>query len=368
MSPETSQPNVVDRRSTWLFVCLCAIVFVAVVGYAVYSRRGLEAAAAGGPLAPVDAARVAETRLRSHVLFRVTALGPSYGQVGMVPVDTPTQPPVMTGLTCDRVYASRDNGLCLQADRGVFTTYRAIAFDASFAERHSFKLAGAPSRTRVASSAPLGVSTVFVTGDSYAGGNFSTRTNLYDLRTHAVIADLETFTVLRDGQPFKRQDFNFWGVTFRDDGERFYATLATGGALHLVEGVVGQRGMTVIGADVECPMLSPDGTRLAYKRRMLEGGRVMWRLRVLDLDTRAITDIQEARNVDDQPEWMNNAHLLYALPRAGTGSSDIWTAPADGTGSPQLFIPDAFSPAVVRTLPATAHAATEPPDASARRF
>ena len=39
----------------------------------------------------------------------------------------------------------------------------------------------------------------------------------------------------------RRADFNFWGVTFARDGNRFYATLGTGGKTYLVEGDVAAR-------------------------------------------------------------------------------------------------------------------------------
>jgi hypothetical protein len=36
------------------------------------------------------------------------------------------------------------------------------------------------------------------------------------------------------------------------------------------------------------------------------------------------------------------------VPRAGAGSAerDVWVVPADGSGSPHLFVPDAESPTV----------------------
>ena len=348
----TPEPSATSRPAL-LFGLLCAVVVAGVVGYAFYARRGSVAANPGSgaaATATVDPARIAEIRSAPHLIFRVTALGPRYGRVGIVPLATPDAPPVITSLACDRVHASAKDGMCLQAARGVFTTYKAIAFDSAFGERQEFKLAGAPSRTRVAPSAPLAASTVFVSGDSYAAGSFSTRTTVYDLRANAAVGDLESFTVIRDGQPFKQQDFNFWGVTFGDSDDWFYATLSTGGKMHLVEGSIKARRMTMIAPDVECPALSPDGTRVVYKARTLQGGRITWRLRVLDLATRKIAEVQETRNVDDQAEWLDNAVLLYALPRDGsaTASSDIWAAAADGTGSPRLFVADAYSPAVVR--------------------
>lgn len=343
-------PGNANTRAVPVFVLLSVAVVAAVGAYAMYARGRGYVPASTSAAASADPAQITVVRGAPHVLFRITALGPSYGRVALVPLDKPGGPPVVTPIACDRVYASAEHGLCLQAARGVLTTYRAVAFDSAFNERHTFTLAGAPSRTRVAPAAPLAASTVFVSGDSYAAGGFSTRTTIFDLRNKSVLGDLESFTVTRDGQPFKRQDFNFWGVTFRKDGDRFFATLGTGGRIHLVDGTVSTRTMTVIGDDVECPALSPDGSRLVYKARMIESGRVMWRLRIREVASGAVTQVPETRNVDDQAEWLDDSHVLYALPReaAGSGSSDIWVSPAGGTGTPRIFIADAFSPAVVR--------------------
>ena len=76
-----------------------------------------------------------------------------------------------------------------------------------------------------------------------------------------------------------------------------------------------------------------------------------WRIAVYDLAAGAETLLAETRSVDDQVEWLDDATVLYALPREGTEAttSDVWQVPADGSGSPSLFIPQASSPAVVRT-------------------
>jgi Tol biopolymer transport system component len=107
--------------------------------------------------------------------------------------------------------------------------------------------------------------------------------------------------------------------------------------------------MTVLYENVECPSLSPDGKRVAYKKRLIEGGRIVWQLQVLDLATLAETVIAERRSIDDQLEWLDDAHVLYSVPRddqeAG-GGTDVWVARADGTGTPQHFLSNAYSPAV----------------------
>jgi hypothetical protein len=77
---------------------------------------------------------------------------------------------------------------------------------------------------------------------------------------------------------------------------------------------------------------------------------VHWQLHILDLKAQQETTIHESRSVDDQAEWLDADHVLYALPRnvEGSGSSDIWVARADGMGTPAVFIHDALSPCVVR--------------------
>ena len=68
----------------------------------------------------------------------------------------------------------------------------------------------------------------------------STRTAIVDTRTWAIDDNLETYTVTKDGRPYRASDINIWGVTFADD-TRFYATLATHGRTYLVRGDVTAR-------------------------------------------------------------------------------------------------------------------------------
>jgi Tol biopolymer transport system component len=191
--------------------------------------------------------------------------------------------------------------------------------------------------------------------DTPATVGFSTRTSIINLATGQwLVEDLETFTVRRHGRLLRSADFNFWGVTFTPDPRMFYATLGAGGEALLVTGDVDARTVEVIEDDVECPSLSPDGRRIAFKNR--DGGLtgpVTWRLWVLDLDTRRRHPLAETRSVDDQVQWLDVEHVLYALPGGAERPAimDQWIVPADGGGEPRLFLQQAYSAAVVQGDP-----------------
>lgn len=137
-------------------------------------------------------------------------------------------------------------------------------------------------------------------------------------------------------------------MTFTADPNRFYATLGTNTSWHLIEGEVSSKTARVIFDLAECPSLSPDGTRIAFKRRNVADGT--WQLAVLDLRTMSHRVIEsETRNFDEQAEWLDNDRLIYGMPGSLDGRRwDVWMVPADGSAPPQLLIPHASSPAVVR--------------------
>jgi hypothetical protein len=268
-----------------------------------------------------------------------------------VPLANATAPPALTGLSCDRVYVARGRGLCLRAGRGVITTYRGIIFDArTFREEHSFSLPGNPSRARVSPDGKLVAYTVFVTGDGYNQIGFSTRTFIRDAATGRELAQLERVTTRRDGRVIHAANFNFWGVTFAADDNTFYATLGSADKTYLVQGDLARREMKVLRDGVECPSLSPDGTRIAFKQRQGGGvGPVHWRPAVLDLATLHARTLAETRNVDDQIEWFDNDHVSYGLPQSTSSPvTDVWKVPAAGGGRPERVLAGAWSPAVVR--------------------
>ena len=59
--------------------------------------------------------------------------------------------------------------------------------------------------------------------------------------------------------------------------------------------------------------------------------------------------IQGESSVDDQIEWFDDAHVLYAAPRSSQSAIlDVWIAAVDGSEPSRVFLPRAESPIVVR--------------------
>jgi Tol biopolymer transport system component len=267
---------------------------------------------------------------------------PDRGHVEVSPVGTEPRW-TMTDLQCERVYFAAGTGICL-AREFKFLAVRTVAtlLDGDFKPRASLRTDGIPSRARVSPDGRVAAFTVFVTGHSYGDAQMSTATFLLDAGSGATIANLEEFTVVRDGQTMASPDFNFWGVTFQHDSNFFYATLRTGKETYLVHGDTRAKTATIVHADVECPSLSPDETRVAFKKRI---GANEWRLNVLDLTTGRETALAETRSVDDQAEWLDDGRLLYGIADQPPWMS-IMVVPADGRGEAALYAKGAASPSV----------------------
>jgi hypothetical protein len=286
------------------------------------------------------------------VYFRNTAQDANYGKLARIAVAPSAVPEIVGGMNCEVVHVSAGSGVCLSADRGVVTTYAAKVFDAHTLEtRMTLPLGGLPSRTRVSKDGRLAATTVFVTGHGYDSVDFSTETLLIDLRERKVLGNVQDFAVTRDGQPFAAEDFNFWGVTFVGDGRHFYATLSTAGEHYLVRADAATKTATVLRAGVECPSLSPDGKRIAFKRRRPAGASVEWQIMVLNLASGEERSLSEQRTVDDQLEWLDDRTVLYALPsnqRQGAAFTDVWSVRTDRVQPPRKLLTNAYSPAIDR--------------------
>ncbi|MFR0355649.1 TolB family protein [Streptomyces sediminimaris] len=331
-----------------LLVLVAAVLVLAGVGTGVVLHAAARADRANRPQAggPAVGEGTLTLRQKHRIAFVNGAAGPHRTAVAAVPSTDPGATRTATHLKCARFYAAGGTGICLQSTTGVLKqSNRALLLDADLRTRRTFALAGTPSRARISPSGRLAAWTVFVSGESYSSAFFSTRTSILDTRTMRLIPSLETFSVIRDGKPYHASDINFWGVTFAHDDDTFYATLNTAGKTYLVRGSLSRRTVTTLAENVECPSLSPDETRVAFKKRILSRTD-LWHEYVLDLRTSKQTPLAERHSVDDQATWLDNRTVAYALPSQGkVGTSDLWSVPADGTGAPRLLITGASSPA-----------------------
>ncbi|WP_173530762.1 TolB family protein [Nonomuraea antri] len=300
-------------------VLVLAGAATAYAAWAASDRRAAPAAAAFDAAAP------------GRVLVR------SGGRIAAVPTANPGAAPQVSGRACDRFSTANGTTLCLITRPGTPPTTQAIILDRSLRPVRTINLAGIPSRARVSPSGRMASWTVFVTGDSYNSGGFSTWTGILDTRTGYLITNMEDIPLYLDGRRHHSVDVNYWGVTFAADDDRFYATVSTKGKTYLVEGDFGDWRARALRENAECPSLSPDGTRLVFKKRVSPGP---WRLHVLDLATMRERALGETASVDDQAAWLDPGTVMYAK------DGDVWAAPLDG-GPPRLLIPDATSPTAI---------------------
>jgi hypothetical protein len=344
-----------EQSRRYLFVTLTVACVLFATGYVLWSmqRAGdVENPAAGQAASSQGFASTDLAMMQSDSYMVVVDLsGPeTINQLKIADLSAPTTRWATAPLACFRAYYAGSTGICLQNDAHRENTVAVILFDDNFQTKSTFTVEGYPSRARVSPDGRYAAYTVFVTGHSYNELGMSTATVIIDAARGEVVGNLEEFTLWQDGKAIQPLDRNFWGVTFARNSQRFYATLRFDNINYLVEGDLQARTMTVIHAGVECPSLSPDETRLAFKKAMPGG---TWRLAVLDLATLQETLLAETENVDDQVEWLDDQHIVYQRvdPDPPPWLS-ILKVPADGSGQPEVFLPGASSPAVVRLPPA----------------
>ncbi|MBO2454979.1 hypothetical protein J4573_48385 [Actinomadura barringtoniae] len=285
-------------------------------------------------------------------MFRQAGGGPDSGRLAAVKLGGSTGAPAVpapatrsiSDLSCVRVYGAAGAGACLTVERGAVAQTYLMLLDGHLKRTQLFPVDGTPSRTQISADGRMVSWTTFIAGETYTNKAMATRTGIFDRKTGRMWRDLEKFKLYRDGTWVTARDLNYWGVTFTRDDDRFYATARTGTTTYLVEGKASTRTMKSLRTNVECPSLSPDGTRLAFKKATGDPARP-WRLHILDLATMRETPLAETNSVDDQAAWIDDKTVAYGRIRGST--TDIWSVPADGSGTPRLLLENAFSPAAI---------------------
>jgi hypothetical protein len=318
------------RALALVAICIVALLVAGgFVTWAVGHRDAVSTAAGGSGDVPV----------RGDVVYVETSAVGEPGPVAWASTSGGASPH-RSDLRCHRVYAAGGRGVCLVANKAG-TGFVARIVDGAFRGTADVPLAGSPSRARVSADGKYGAATTFVVGDSYADADFSTRTVILDLAAGTVVGEMEKFRTTHNGAVVDAPDVNYWGITFSAaDSNRFYATLGFGKNTYLIEGDVRARTARTVHENVECPSLSPDGTRVAYKKADQDG---VWHFTVLDLATGAETPVAEPAAIDDQLEWLDDSTLTY-----GNVVAEVWAVPADGSGAPRRLLSGAQSPSVVR--------------------
>jgi len=135
------------------FIAILLVAVCCIAGAAAYVRHAVRRAAS-----PVGAPAAATTRLiePGHalvegptVIFRHSAPDQYDGALGAAPLDDRGSVSLLPALRCERVNLAGGRGVCLAANRGMFTTYRALLFDNTGRVRGELPLGGIPSRTQV---------------------------------------------------------------------------------------------------------------------------------------------------------------------------------------------------------------------------
>jgi hypothetical protein len=337
----------VSRRGTLVVLLATGGLLAAVVLGVWQVARSTDAARAPAR----DAPRAIETErviAPPFVMFRTLAPHRAHGRVAMVPLGVRHDARYVAPLSCARVQYASGTGLCMVEEPQPAGVKNVVyTFDRNFVRGGRIELTGIPIRARISPDGRLAAVSVYAEEESPAGERLASETILIDVASGRVLADLREFAVDNASHPPIEGPVDIVSVTFQPDSDGFYATLSAGATRYLVRGSVERRRLEVQRLGLANEALSADGKRLLAKKQV--GARGFWQLVVVDLATGAERPLRQGpRSVDDQVEWLDDAHAIYhEIVSEGTG---LWMLSADGVTEPKLLISQGFSPSVERRV------------------
>jgi len=326
----------------------------------------LSAAAWVPAWAQSTASAAAQRDAGPSVAYVVRPSDPSrYNPVERLTLDKSLRPTSRTPLNlgCNRIHVAHSGELmCLTQSKpgspGRFTPNTTYLYSPAMLPLASFErpVGNMPSRARISADGQYLATTTFTSGHSYlgvGGTQFSTETIISRRADGATAQDIQKWSVSWKGQPVTALDLNLWGVTFDPRrSDHFYVTVYFKGTPYLGEGSVAGRSIKVLRPNVECPSLSPDGQRIAFKRRVSASS---WAPAVLELATLEERVLQVPDSVDDQIEWLDDHTIVYEVkhvPLIDTPKFNLYTLDLSAPAPKQtLWLEDARSPTFVRANP-----------------
>jgi Tol biopolymer transport system component len=162
-------------------------------------------------------------------------------------------------------------------------------------------------------------------------------------------ASMQLFTARVDGSNARRitpGTSAFWCHALSADGQRVAASRSDSGKLEIwvmsLDGS-GSRQVTQFSRERgrgQCPSWSPDGRRLAVQgavRHLRDSTRLIDHIFVVDVETGTATKLAEHHEPfgDETPSWFPDGRRI-AFQSNRSGSWEIWTINADGTGLRQI--------------------------------
>ena len=244
----------------------------------------------------------------------------------------------VTALRCDRLDLAGGHGICLTARAASSRPTRRSCSTQRPDTAHAAPVPGVPEPHAGLARRPARPrSTIFVGGDSYAPGQFSTRTSIVDVASGEVArADLERLHGRRTTARMIQGRLQLLG---RDVHARWRALLRDARHRRAALPHRGRRGdqrapssVTTSSARRSRPTARGSPSRRASASRSSGASTSSTSRRARRPRCRS------TRSVDDQIAWLDNRRLAYGV------GEEVMEVPADGSAAPRLMLASATNP------------------------